>query len=344
MESSDTPQSTASESSNTQETVTATESSNTQMSNSAAPASAVATAAVSSGETPAQPAYTPNWKYKAFGKEYEIDETFRPLVKDAETEKKVRDVFERAQSMNDYKQKYSQQHQTYTQLQKEYTPIKENLAMVGKFIKDGDYSAFLNSFGITDQAIFGWAEKRLEELQLPEHQRQALEKSREAQWQNYQLQQQYSQAQEQIQQHAVETRTMQLDTTLGRPEISGMAQTWDSRMGEGSFRQLVIDEASAHFYATGQDMSVEQALALVSKKFGGWMASQQSAPQTSQESLAQPTDGQAAPTTSGVKPGQKKGVPVIPHVTGKSASPVKKAITNMDELMKRRADLLAQPD
>jgi hypothetical protein len=334
VETSNSPQQTATESSNTQQTVTATESSNTQSSENTAQASASTSAPGATGETVAAPAYTPNWKYKAFGKEYEIDEYFRPFVKDADSEKKFRDVFERAQSMNEYKNKYSQQMQTYTNFKKEVDPVIENVKRAGTFLKSKDFNSFFNVWGLKDEDLFKWTEQRLEELQMPEHQRSALENSRKAQMERYELEQRYNQMQEQFQAQSVETRTQQLDTTLQRPEVSQMAANWDSKMGEGSFRQLVIDEAASHYYATQQDLSVGQAVALVAKKFGGFLASQPSA--TQQAAIPSGSNTAASTVT------QKNGVPVIPHVAGKSASPVKKAVTSMDELMKRRSSVLSQ--
>ena len=44
----------------------------------------------SAGQAPPVPTYTPNYKFKAYEKEYELDELYRPLIKDADTEAKIK--------------------------------------------------------------------------------------------------------------------------------------------------------------------------------------------------------------------------------------------------------------
>src|SRR5688500_2643210 len=53
---------------------------------------------------PAAPAYTPDFKVKIKGKEFEIDEMFRGLIKDADSEKKVKEFFEKAYGIDFVKQ------------------------------------------------------------------------------------------------------------------------------------------------------------------------------------------------------------------------------------------------
>ena len=41
-------------------------------------------------------AYNPNYKFSVMDKEHEIDEWLRPVIKDAEMEKKVKDLYTKA--------------------------------------------------------------------------------------------------------------------------------------------------------------------------------------------------------------------------------------------------------
>ena len=59
------------------------------------------------------PTYQPNWKYKFAGKDLEVDEMFRSVVKDQETEKKVKDVLQRAMAFDDSKVKWEEKVKTH---------------------------------------------------------------------------------------------------------------------------------------------------------------------------------------------------------------------------------------
>jgi hypothetical protein len=339
-------ESTAAESSNTQET-TAAGSSNTQQTVTAAAPSNAQTSAPSqqsgaaTGETVSAPTWTPNWKFKASGKELEVDEYFRPFIKDQDSEKRFKDVFTKAYALDGMKSQYQKQMESYNSLRSEFEPIKNSLAEVGQYLQKGDIGSFAKAFGLNDEQLFKYVEKKLEEMQLPPEQRQAMENARRIEYEKMQIEKQHQQMQQQHQQQSVEYRTLQLETVMNRPEISNYGKSWDAKMGEGSFRALVIDEASSYFHQTGIDLSPEQAITHTLKKFGGWLGAG-SAPA-----------GEATMTDSQVPGGQmegsqvqpkmtKQGVPVIPHVTGKGASPVKKAITSMDDLMQRRSAVLAR--
>jgi len=276
------------------------------------------------------PAYQPNFKYKTFGKEKELDPFWRDLIKDQDSEKKVKDVHTRAEAFDDLKVRHESTQAEFQQLVSEFTALDKDVKRVMKFRNDGDLDNFFMSLKIPQEQIFKWVEQKLSLQNLPPEQRQALESQALERQQRYDLEQEKEELAQQYQTQAVQARTMQLDMTLARPEVASVASAVDARMGTlGYFRDLVIREAQYAWHSSGQDISAEQATNLVMQKYGKLFMDQQ-APQA-------PT----APAAAAQPLPQVAGKPVIPSVQGKGTSPIKKSPRSIDDLraMKKELDV-----
>jgi hypothetical protein len=114
---------------------------------------------------------------------------------------------------------------------------------------------------------------------------------------------------------------MQLDNILARGEVAQQAEAIDRVYGTpGSFRNLVIEEARAHFLGTGQDLPADQAVQMAAAKYGRFITAQQNAVTSNQFS------GGAPQAT------QQGQVPIIPHVGGSARSPIKKQPRSLDDI------------
>lgn len=143
-------------------------------------------------------------------------------------------------------------------------------------------------------------------------------------------QEQYENLQQSYSTQAVQARAMQLDMVLSRPDVSGVASAWDSKSGEiGSFRDLVIQEATSLSILHKQDISAEQAVNIVLQKFGKLV--QQPAPQAP---VVAPQAPAPTPEAAPQAPAQPVVVakPVIPIMNGKGTSPVKQVPKSLDDL------------
>lgn len=282
--------------------------------------------------TPA--AYQANFKYKAFGKEKELPEAFRSIVKDEASEKQVKEVFTRADAFDDMKSRFETRDKDFQSVLNEYNGLDKDVKRIMKFRNNGDYDNFFAGLKIPDQAIFNWAQSKIQAMQngtLDQYEQQSQQRASLISQQD-----QYTDLQQSYSNQAVQARTMQLDMTLGRPDVSGLATAWDSKVGQiGAFRDLVIQEAAnAHFLSGGKmDMSVEQAVDHVMKKFGKFVeAAPQVVPSTVQAQAATAVPQAPAPVAPQAKP-------VIPNVSGRGASPVKQVPKSLDELRKKSREL-----
>lgn len=287
-------------------------------------------------ETPSTPTYQPNYKYKAALQEKEIEEFWRPLIKDQESEKKIKDVLTRLDGFDAVKASREKLQTEYESLTQDYQAQAQVVQRVEGALERGDLTSVFRQLGVNDEAIFRWTQQKLQMMEMPPEQRKMFEDAENARLERQQYEEQMSQFQRMYEEQAVQARTIQLDLALARPEVVQASQTWDQAMGQpGAFKDLVIQEAQAAYYRTGQDLSAEQAVQLVMQKFGKVMPLQgggvttQAAPQV-----------QAPPSqTPQVTVPQAK--PVIPNVSGKGASPVKKVPRSLDDLHAMRKQLEA---
>jgi hypothetical protein len=283
-------------------------------------------AGAQNAQAPIVPAYTPNFKFKAYEKEYEVDPLFHSLFKDTETEEKIKKLHSKAYAMEGMQEKLGMTRKEYEGYKNQVTPQLKAFEYFDKIVKAKDWDTFFTKLGVPQEEIFGWVEKQLNLAQAPADQRAEYQRNLEMRQQAYIQEEQMRTLTENYNQQATQARMMQLDGLLSRPEVTNYAANWDRVSGNiGAFRQLVIDEAAAAYYATGHDWTAEQAVQHVINKFGKVVSA--GGPQAAQAmAQGQQQMAQAQP-------------PVIPHVAGRGTSPVKKVPKSLDDLKKMAAEM-----
>lgn len=278
------------------------------------------------------PAYTPNHKFKVLNEEKEFDDFVKEAIRDEESEKKIRELYEKSHGLDHVKaarERAEEKLQTQTQ---ELEYYRGNVGKLQHFLGQGDLESFFEGCQIPEEQILRYALKRIELRENPALMA-ASEEARRARLQNFDSQGQLTRYQQQERQTAIQNRGNELDIALARPEVSQMANAFDTRLGRaGAFKQEVINRGVFYHKAHGVDKSVEEIVKEVVSLFGGTPAS------------ALPGNGQNAPgqaqprATSGSAAQAKK--PTIPHVSGTGASParhVPKSIKELREIGQRKA-------
>lgn len=278
---------------------------------------------------PVKPAYTPNYKFKSMGKEQEFDEFVRAAIKDEASEKKIRDIYEKAYGLDHLKTDRQRLKDQTTLQQNEIARHSQVVNNVNHMLATKDYdNLFANVLKIPDDDILRHAKRILDLREMPPEQRQAYEQGVHARHQALELQNQNQYLMQSHEQVAVTARTQELDWTMQRPQISQLATAYDTRVGkEGAFRQAVIERGQYHALVTKRDVSAEEAINEVVNFLGGpqnLMPPVQAAPQVA------PDVGQA-----------QASKPVITNFQGRGTSPTKKVIKSLDDLRKRREELEA---
>lgn len=293
--------------------------------------------AVTPPVVPATNAYTPNFKYKAVGIEKEIDPFFHALIKDADSEKKIKDVFSKVDAFDFVKGKLDTKEKDFLSLQNDFNTQAKMVENVRQAYRNKDFDSIFRTVGLSDHEIIQWAAKKVDYLQmlnqLPPEQQQAIKAQEQAAIQNQTYQDQLATMQRELQEQKVQARTFQLEQSLSRKDVASAVSFWDTQMGkEGAFKDMVIEEAQREWYLNQVDLTPEEAISRVMQKFGKFIGAQTQGPQG--EGVVPPAPNQTVPQM----PSQK---PVIPVVPGSSKTPIKKQYKSIADLKARAKELEA---
>jgi hypothetical protein len=288
-----------------------------------------------SGETVKEeaPAYTPNFKFKSYGKEYEIDEMFRGLIKDPETEKKVKSFFERAYGVDVMKS-------TNQKVKEEFNAFKEQVAQRDKaldtlssYIQNDDLHSFFQALKIPEEKVLRYALDRVQYRELSPEQRAQVDAQHSERHRAMTLEEQNQMLAQQYQAEAARARGLELDYELNAQEVKAAAEAFDARVGQpGAFKQEVIRRGQYLWHTEQRDIPARQAIQEVIANYG--LNSQQN------------SFGQAIPASAGasqapVTPTQQIK-PTLPNIRGSGTSPVQRVPKTLEDLKKIAAQKLSQ--
>jgi hypothetical protein len=277
-------------------------------------------------------AYTPNFKYKAALQEKEVEEFWRPLIKDADSEKRVKSALEKLDGFDFVKDSREKIQKDYETLSGDYAHQTKLVERVVGAVNKKDFTSVFRQLGIADQDLFQHVQQKLQLMELPPEQRRVYEEADAARTQQEQLNEQMTQYKDMYAEQARQTRGMQLDFILSRPEVKSAVESWDNLQGsQGAFRDLVIQEAKMAWYDSEQDLSAEQAVQLVMQKYGNaFKGGVAEAPQAHSHSSQTPII--AAPQAK----------PVIPSINGKGTAPIKKVPKSLEDLKRMGKEAASQ--
>lgn len=269
------------------------------------------------------PSYTPNFKFKAADKEHEFDEFLRGAVKNAEHEKKIRELYERSYGLDHVKGERDKFRNEFKSVNEQYGALNKGLDALNVMLKNKDYHGFYQAMGIPEQDVLQYALSRVKYKEMPPEQRQQLDQQYESQQRLAYLEQANQELIASYQQQTVQQRTQELDGYLGRPEISQVASSFDARMGQpGAFRDEVIRRGQ--YYASlpdGKDVPVEQAVREIMALVGNV------SPQATPAEAQQQVNGMQAEHEQ-----TQQTKPVIPNIKGRGTSPARKVIKSIDDV------------
>ena len=274
-----------------------------------------------------QQAYTPNYKFKyatsdkSESEEKEFDEWIRPLIKDKNTEKAARSLYSKAYGLDFVKPRYDEVKQNYTSLNNDYTSLVSELQELGKAVQRRDFGAILKATKIPEDLAIEYVINKLKYQEMTPDQRQQYDNQRSFEQRAYQGEDRTETLQRMYEEQAVQFKSMQLDSGLSHPDVAEIAKTLDAKLGQGAFKSEVIGFGKATYRDTGKDLSVDEAIQAVIKKYQPFMQMNT----TSAQQVVGPQDK-----------------PVIPNVSGRNSSPAKKGINSLADLKARSKALAAE--
>lgn len=272
--------------------------------------------------TPA--AYAPNFKFKLHDKELEFDDWVKGAIKDPETEKKARDIFERAYGLDVVKQDRQTLKTENHTLKERISSTDKALEQLGDYVAKDDFDSFFGELKIPEEKILRYALKLVERNQWSPEQKATWQASKDAERRAETAESRAQQLEARQQQVDVQQREFELNQVMSKPDIAPAVQAYNSGMANpGAFRDLVLHFGNAAAMQ-GKDISAEEAVNVAMRYLRG----------------ANPNLGQTPSQQSSVV--QAHGKPVIPNIQGRGTSPVKSAIKSLDDIRKLTRELEAR--
>lgn len=293
----------------------------------AAKSEALAKTQAQATDKPVVPAFTPNFKVKAYNKEYEIPEMFRGLITNEETQKQVAEIFSKAYALDEAKPIHQSTVERANRAEAQYNALHADLQKAAQHVGRNDFENAFKVMGINPTSVYQWVLEKARMQQLPPEQQQQIMQQKQIETEAFELRQQNEYLQQQMQQQAIVARQQSLSQAISRPGVVEIASEYDQKVGQpGAFAQEVIRRAAWMESQTGQDITAEQAVDATLQFVNAW----RTPAQTTQEIVAE-----QAPATKA----QKAKVPVIPSVPGKGVSPVKRIPKSIDDLRQLAASM-----
>jgi hypothetical protein len=290
---------------------------------------AAAAASATANANAGQPTFTPNYKFKAGDFEGEVDEFLRPIIKDADTEKKIKDLYTKAHGLDAVKSRLTGEVESWKTKANDhigkYTQLSESLSNLSFYVNRGDFDSFFNALKIPQAAVYKWVNAKIQEQEMTPEQRAETQRNREESHRLFLLEKQNQELMQRQEAIQVERNMSLLDQTISSPEVSSIAQEFDAKVGmPGAFKTEVLKRGVALYHVHGRDLHpsevVKDLMGTLGKVFQPTQAS----------AGMQGNQGQAAPP---------QRPPVIPNVQGKSTSPVKTAPKSIKELRERASNM-----
>lgn len=287
------------------------------------------------GQEGAPAPYSPDFKYKAGGKEMEIPKKFRALITDKESEEEVKKLFGQAATLDEFKANNATLKEHYTKAAQGLNQFHAGVSQLRAAAQKGDFDDFFKKVNIPPERIFQWVLDKVNYNQLSPEQRQQVDYQRNLQNQTELAQTQVSQASQRELQLATQVKGMQLDQTLEKADVRQMSEAFDSRLGRaGAFKEAIIEHAKSIWALSNRtvDLTPEQAVASFVQRYGNPAAFSGQVPAAG---AANQTGNVSTPSATAATGGSANSTPpvkVIPNVAGRSASPIKQKPRNLDDL------------
>lgn len=289
--------------------------------------------------TTAPPEFVPNPTFRVMETEKNFDEFLLPAIKDADSEKRVRELYEKAHGLDFVKQDRQVLREENTKLKEKatkYDEVETELKRLGHFINNGDLASYFEASGLSEKQVIDYLVKKEELSKNPQLMQQYNQNRQQIATQFDQLTQQQRLQAELDQQKAYNQQMLQnqraseLDNVLSDPNVSSIQQQFDARMGPGAFKNEVIQRGLYTWQTQQKDLSPKEAIEQVAR-LAGFNLGQVTIP--SPGATFQNNSGQQA--TPGMSQGQRQTPNVIPNIGSGNATPVKPLPTSIKDLRQR---------
>lgn len=280
------------------------------------------------------PAFAPNFKFKVMDKEHEIPAYLQSVIKDADSEKQVKELMEKAYGLDFVKPKLQETREQFQQVRGEHMALLGQVDEVRQMYQRGDLGGMFDRLKIPHEKVLQWVVDQINYNQLPPEQKQVLDARKTAEDRAVAAERQASSFQTQHEQILTSQVQMALESSLARPEVKTVAEAFDTRMGkQGAFMDEVKRRGDYAWRTKGELVPPDQLV----QELVGLIGAQ--APQQQPVAPAQPASAPQAPAAPQTRQAQAKPPSVIPNISGSSASALKSQMRSIDDLKNKYKEM-----
>lgn len=278
---------------------------------------------------PASPStFVPNYKVKIMETERDIPELLRPLMKDAESAKAVKEIMEKAYGLDYVKPKLDEARTQLTQVSTQHSAVMRQIGIAQQQFKSGDIDSWLKTLAVPQESILQWVADKLEYSKLPPEQKAFLDERKQANERVMYAEQQASHYQQQHEQSLTQQVQMGLESALAKPEVDVVAKAYDARMGKpGAFRAELNRRGDYYWRTTNKVTPPEQLAQELVQILGPMAPAAQPSPQ--------------APAAPAVQATQAPKPPVIPNISGRSATALPSSVKSIADIRAKYNEAVA---
>lgn len=288
---------------------------------------------VEGAQPPAAGAYTPNYKLKVMEQEREIPEAFRSLLKDEKSEKEVREVFEKAYGLDYVKPKLEETRKQLGTVSTENNTIKAQINHARTLMSRRDIGGWLDFLQVPRQTMLQWVAEQLEYEGLPADQKANLDARKQAEQRAWQAEDSAASLRSQHEQNLTQQVQMALESCLARPDVAAVAKAYDQRLGkDGSFR-AEVNRRGDYAWRSRNELVPPERLVQELMQILGPIGAPAATPAAPAATTPAPEAAPAAPAQpAAAAPAAPARTPVIPNISGRSASPLKERVKSVDDI------------
>jgi hypothetical protein len=271
-----------------------------------------------------KPEFKPDFTYKFNGEVKEMDQMFHGLIKDEESNKRIRDLIERSEATEYHKTRTKEFESKIGEWQPKVELLEQFQSAYDSAKTPEDHLALLNEIGYNPESLKDVVREILRREQMtPEEQQQFAARQRDALEKNQLMSQNQVLAQE-YNSALMSLTQQQMDFELGKAENSELARAYEEVNGEGSFQEFFLERGMYYTQITGKHVPPGEVMARVAKEFAPFLSRKQEAGASAQPQV--------------LKPKHK----TMPSVGTQSASPTQSSIRSLDDLKAKYNQLTGQ--
>ena len=276
--------------------------------------------------------YEPNYKYSLKDKELEFDEFLRSAIVDEDTEKKVRDLYQRASGMEYHQGKTKETEQLLHQQTQNYSQVMQKLQEANEAFSRDDLDSVFQVMNIPQEKVLQWLQTKAQYQEMDPDSRRVYDERRNAQIEARTASKQAESMKQQQFQHESASIVREFELVTKIPQYENYAKAFDDSRKEGAFRSAVADRGELA-YMRGKKISVEDAIKEVMEVYGAAPA----------KTLKTSADSKGTAENGSSKESRTEP-PVIPNVSGRSEAAVSQVpkYKSVADLKKRYKELIAE--